>query len=267
VCLLPVIGLIYAFRAFTHQRELAQQNAGLAQYNERLALRNERMALQVAETMVNAIDAKDHYTAGHSAAVAQWASDIAKMLRLSEHDVNVTHLASLMHDVGKIGIPDAVLGYPGKLDSKGWAQIKTHSRIGEGILKPIDGWSDLARVVLYHHERYDGEGYPTGAAGERIPLISRIICVADSYSAMVSDRPYRAKLSTHVAKAELTANKGTQFDPQVVDAFLTLLEQHDEDYQRGEQVDFNVEFQKVKFLRELPPEPDEREKAEAGAAA
>jgi hypothetical protein len=260
LCLLPVLGLVYAFRAFAHQR-------GLAQHNARLALRNERMALQVAAAMVNAVDAKDNYTASHSAAVAQWATDIAETLSMSEHEVKVTQLASLMHDVGKIGIRDEVLGYPGKLDSKGWEQVKTHCQIGEGILNPIEGWSQLATVVLYHHERYDGTGYPMGVAGEKIPLISRIICVADSYSAMVSDRPYRARLPVSVAKSELAANKGTQFDPLVVDTFLTVLEQHDEYYQRGEQVDFLKQFQKVKFLRELPPEPEEDGIAASGTAA
>ena len=260
LCLLPVLGSIYAFQAYAQQRELAVHNASLAR-------RNERMALQVAEGMVNAIDAKDNYTVNHSAAVAQWATDIAEALNLNEREVNVTQLASLMHDVGKIGVPDRVLQYPGPLDVEGWAEVRKHSAIGEGILKPIDGFGELAQAVLYHHERYDGKGYPMGAAGEDIPLISRIICVADSYSAMMSDRPYRDSLSTDAAKSELVANKGTQFDPQVVDTFLTLLEQHDDDYRRGKQVDFEVQFQKVKFLRELPPEPEEDELIAAAAGA
>jgi len=259
LCLLPVLGLMYAFQVYAQQRQLARRN-------ERLALRNERMALQAAALAVSAIDLKDNYTARHSAAVAQWATDIAETLELSRHEVNVTHLASLMHDVGKIGVPDEVLNAAGKLDPVGWALVETHCQNGEKLLHNVDDFGQLAQVVLYHHERYDGRGYPMGVGGEEIPLISRIICVADSYSAMVSDRPYRAKLSTQVAKSELVANKGTQFDPRVVDTFLALLEQHDDDYQRGEHVDFNVEFQKVKFLRELPPEPEEGE-LPVGAAA
>ena len=110
----------------------------------------------------------------------------------------------------------------------------------------------MARVILYHHERYDGRGYPFGAAGEDIPLISRIIGVADSYSAMMSDRPYRERLPLDVAREQLELNRGTQFDPQLVDRFLDLLGRHDEAYQRGEQADFKLEFQKVKFMRDLP---------------
>lgn len=260
LCLLPVFGLIYAFRAYAHQLELAR-------HNERLALRNERLALQAVASQVTALDLKDNYTARHSAAVAQWATDIAEKMGLSDHEVNVTHLASLLHDVGKIGVPDEVLNAPGRLDPVAWRLVETHCQNGEKILSNIDQFDELAKVVLHHHERFDGKGYPTGSAGEDIPLISRIICVADSYSAMVSDRPYRARLATSVAKSELVANKGTQFDPQVVDYFLELLEQNDEWYQRGELADFRVEFQKVKFLRELPPEAEDGEPAPQGAAA
>jgi putative nucleotidyltransferase with HDIG domain len=247
VCLLPVMGLIYAFRAYAHQRELAV-------FNARLAARNERLALQAVASQVTALDLKDNYTARHSAAVAQWSTDIAERLELGEHEVNVTHLAALLHDVGKIGVPDEVLNAPGKLDPVAWALVETHSQNGEKILNNIDQFDELAKVVLYHHERYDGSGYPNGAAGDEIPFISRIICVADSYSAMVSDRPYRKRLPVSVAKAELEDKKGIQFDPRVVDTFLALLETHDEKYQQGEAADFRVEFQKVKFLRDLPAE-------------
>jgi len=263
LCLLPVLGLIYAFRAYAHQRELATEKGRLAAHNERLALRNERLALQAVASQVTALDLKDNYTARHSAAVAQWATDIANALGLGEHEVNVTHLASLLHDVGKIGVPDEVLNQAAQLDGGGWALLESHCENGHKILSHIDQFDELATVVLYHHERYDGEGYPVGLAGEDIPLISRIICVADSYSAMVSDRPYRKRLFPEVAREELELKKGAQFDPEVVDCFLDLLEQNDLFYQRGEHVDFHVEFQKVKFLRELPPE-EEAPEAEAG---
>jgi HD-GYP domain-containing protein (c-di-GMP phosphodiesterase class II) len=265
LCLLPVFGLIYAFRAYAHQLELARSNGALADHNQRLALRNERLALQAVASQVTALDLKDNYTARHSAAVSQWATDIATQMKLSEHEVNVTQLASLMHDVGKIGVPDEVLNCPGKLDPIAWAMVETHSQNGHKILSSIDQFAELATVVLYHHERYDGCGYPVGAAGEAIPLISRIICVADSYSAMVSDRPYRKRLPISVAKAELEKCKGAQFDPHVVDCFLEILEEHDERYQQGEAADFLMEFQKVKFLRELPAESEEGREA-VGAA-
>ena len=259
VSLLPVMGLIYAFRAYAHQRDLAR-------YNARLAARNERLALGAIASLVTALDVRDNYTKKHSAAVARWSIDMARSLGLGEDEVNLIHLASLMHDVGKIVMLDEALKSSGKLDAIGRAMVESHSRDGANILSKIGEFRELAKVVLYHHERYDGKGYPVGLAGEEIPFISRILCVADSYSAMVSDRPYRSKLSTEVAISELVNNKGTQFDPAVVDCFLELLESHDDDYRRGEKVDFLLEFQKVKFLREreLPPETEDEA---AGAAA
>ena len=140
---------------------------------------------------MTALDVKDNYTARHSAAVALWATDIAQAMALSKHEQNITHLASLVHDVGKIGVPDEVLNFPGKLERDAWLLVETHCQNGHKILKTIDQFGELAEVILYHHERYDGSGYPVGLVGEAIPLISRIICAADSYSAMVSDRPYR----------------------------------------------------------------------------
>jgi len=248
LCLLPVLGLIYAFRAYAHQRELAQNNA-------RLALRNERLFLQAIKSQVMALDVKDDYTARHSAAVARWATDIAQRMGLGAQEQNLAHLASLVHDVGKIGVPDEVLNYPGRLQGEAWSLIEAHCHNGYKILKTIDQFQELADVVLYHHERYDGNGYPVGLVGERIPLVSRIICVADAYSAMVSDRPYRKALSVEAAKEEVRRHAGTQFDPVVVENFLAVLEEHDLAYQRGEPADFDLEFSSDRFLRELPPEP------------
>ena len=252
LCLLPVLGLIYAFRAFAHERELSRHNAALA-------LRNERLFLQAVKSQVTALDVKDNYTARHSAAVALWATDIAQAMALSKHEQNITHLASLVHDVGKIGVPDEVLNFPGRITGEAWSLIEAHCQNGHKILKTIDQFGELAEVILYHHERYDGSGYPVGLVGEAIPLISRIICVADSYSAMVSDRPYRKALSTEVAQGELRTHAGRQFDPVVVDYFLKVLAEHDLAYQRGELADFDLEFSSDRFLRELPAEPVEEE--------
>jgi hypothetical protein len=254
LCLLPVLGLIYAFRAYAHQRELAQ-------HNERLALRNERLFLQAVKSQVTALDVKDNYTARHSAAVAQWATDIAARMALSKHDQNVTHLASLVHDVGKIGVPDEVLNFKGRVTGEAWSLIEAHCQNGYKILKTIDQFGELADVILYHHERFDGNGYPVGLAGEKIPLISRIICAADAYSAMVSDRPYRSALPVEVAQEELRKHAGTQFDPVVVEHFLAVLAANDLPYRRGELADFDLEFSSDRFLRELPPEPVEEEEA------
>jgi len=252
LCLLPVLGLIYAFRAFAHERELSRRNAALA-------VRNERLFLQAVKSQVTALDVKDNYTARHSAAVALWATDIAQAMALSKHEQNITHLASLVHDVGKIGVPDEVLNFPGRVTGEAWSLIETHCQNGHKILKTIDQFGELAEVILYHHERYDGSGYPVGLVGEAIPLISRIICVADSYSAMVSDRPYRKALSAEAAQGELRKHAGKQFDPVVADCFLKMLAEHDLAYQRGELADFDLEFSSDRFLRELPSEPVEEE--------
>ena len=250
VSLLPVFGLIYAFRAYARQRVLATNNA-------KLAMRNERLALQAVASQITALDLKDDYTARHSAAVAQWASDIAETMGLGERERNLTHLASLLHDVGKIGIPDEVLKSPTKLDRVNWSLIEGHCYNGYKILKNIDQFDELATVVLHHHERFDGSGYPRGLKGEKIPLASRIICVADSYSAMVSDRPYGPALPPEIAVAELEIKSSTQFDPQVVTRFLDLLDASTESYRRGEEADFLMEIQRVKFLDDLaPPELD-----------
>ncbi len=250
--LLPVFGLIYAFRAYASQRQMAKNNA-------RLAVRNERLALQAVASQITALDLKDDYTARHSAAVARWAVDIAEALELPERDKNLTHLASLLHDIGKIGIPDEVLKSPARLDRVNWNLIEGHCYNGYKILKNIDQFQELATVVLHHHERFDGTGYPNGLSGGNIPLISRIICVADSYSAMVSDRPYGPALPPEIGMAELELKKGTQFDPVVVDCFLTILDALDDRYRKGDEVDFHVEVQAVRYLSDLPPDADDEE--------
>jgi len=250
LCLLPVVGLIYAFRAYGYQR-------GLAQTNEQLARRNERLALQAIASQVTALDLKDNYTARHSASVARWATDIAEHMGLSRSECNLAHLAGLLHDVGKIGVPDEILKSSRRLDAASWSCVDGHCENGYRILRNVEVFGTLAKVVLCHHERYDGSGYPLRLRGEEIPLVSRIICVADSYSAMVSHRPYGPPLSVEEAMMELESNKGRQFDPQVVDAFLAVLSEHDERYRQGSDLDFELEMKRTRFLRELPLEPEE----------
>ena len=234
---MPVLGLIYAFRSYSKERELAR--------------RLERFSLQMAASMITALDLKDNYTAQHSAAVAQYSLDIARSLGLSERECNLAHLAGLLHDLGKISVPDDILNATSKLDASEWALIEPHCQAGQKILGNMTEFSELSQIVLHHHERFDGKGYPLGVSGDAIPLISRIVCVADSYSAMVSDRPYRARLSTDFARSELVKMCGTQFDPEIATSFVKVLEDHDEQYRCAEHVDFHVQFQKVKFLRDL----------------
>jgi len=170
-----------------------------------------------------AVDAKDHYTRGHSEAVARYSVGIATELRLPTEDRFNVRIAALLHDVGKIGMPDTILNNPGQLDTHERDIVRSHPSVGERIVKQVPQLQKILPGILYHHERYDGTGYPCGLSGDRIPLIARIICVADSFDAMTSNRPYRSALTVDQALAELQACKGTQFDPPCVDAFIRWL--------------------------------------------
>jgi len=169
-----------------------------------------------------AIDARDTYTAGHSERVTQISLKIGQTLGLSPDQLYTLEIAALFHDVGKIGIPDQVLNKPGKLTDTEFNKIKEHPSIGVDILKTIEFLDKAFPIILHHHEKYNGSGYPSGISDETIPFESRIICVADSYDAMTSDRPYRKGLPHSVAVDELIKYKGIQFDPKIVDAFLKI---------------------------------------------
>jgi len=174
-----------------------------------------------------AIEARDPYTVGHSARVTQYSVAIAQELGLSSQEVEEIRLAGLLHDLGKIGVPDSVLNKPGRLSDEEYQAIRMHPALSMKILEPLPHLANLMPIIYHHHERYNGHGYIDGKAGEDIPLGARIIAVADAYEAMTSDRPYRKALSREEAVSELKRNAGTQFDPKVVDAFLRLLEKTD----------------------------------------
>jgi putative two-component system response regulator len=170
-----------------------------------------------------ALDARDHYTHGHSREVTEYAVAIAKEMGLPVKEIEIIRDAGILHDIGKIGIPDAVLLKPGRLTEEEYEQIKKHPEIGKSILQPVNCLADKIPLIYHHHERVDGTGYPAGLAGENIPLGARILAVADAYQAMTSDRPYRKALSMQIAIGELEKFKGKQFDPQIVDIFLRIL--------------------------------------------
>lgn len=163
----------------------------------------------------------------HSEKVSDYCYRIGQAMKLSKDMTEELKLAGLLHDIGKISVPDHVLSKPGKLDPKEWEQMKEHTIFGFNILRAADEYSNLALYALTHHEKYDGTGYPKGLAGEDIPLFSRIICVADAYEAMTADRPYRNALSEEVAISELKKYKGIQFDPKIVDVFITKVLKQD----------------------------------------
>jgi putative nucleotidyltransferase with HDIG domain len=178
--------------------------------------------LLTIQALTKAIDAKDHYTYGHSERVARYSLTIARAFGVSDKELTELHRACILHDVGKIGISEAILNKPNRLTSDEFSVIKSHPARGAEIMKDIPFLEEICRVTLHHHEAFDGTGYPDGIAGEEIPLHSRIMAVADTFDAMTSDRPYRKGLDAQVAFDEIRRNAGSQFDPAVVQAFLRV---------------------------------------------
>ena len=182
----------------------------------------EELTLETLSSLADLIDAKDHYTNGHSFRVAAYAKGMAKIIGLSEAEVEQIYLAGLIHDVGKVAIPELILRKPGKLDVEEFHTIQSHAPIGGDILHGIKEFPVFQEVARSHHERYDGTGYPEKLKGEQIPLFARIVTICDCFDAMTSDRSYRKALSDEEALSELKRNSGSQFDPKMVEAFLTL---------------------------------------------
>ena len=196
--------------------------------NSRLYGDLERTFLGTISSLAAAVDAKDPYTFGHSTEVTEYADAIGVRMGLPESERPTLHIAATLHDIGKIGIDSATLRKPGKLDAEERAAMERHPSIAADILAPLDFLKAAVPLILFHHERYDGHGYPSGVSGLTIPLGARIISVADAFNAMVSDRPYRAGLPLEVAVQELRDNSGTQFDPLVVEAFFEVLAERGE---------------------------------------
>lgn len=236
IWILPVFFLpaLAAQRLFVLYQEQAQLAEELASANSRL----ERANLSFASALVTTLDARDQYTAGHSAAVAIYAHDIAARMGLSEADQQLAHVAGLVHDIGKVGLPPGLLEKPGALTLEERRLMERHSEIGERILAKVDDYSEIAAIVRHHHERFDGNGYPDGIRDEEIPLISRILAVADAYNAMTSDRPYREAMPTRVARLRLAQAVETQFDTSVVAAFEAILAGASESYRLATRADF-----------------------------
>ena len=215
------------------QENLAQEVEKKTQEVKAQHEKLDKISMQIVKALSGAIDAKDTYTNGHSTRVADYSRKIAKHAGFSAKQQDDIYMMGLLHDVGKIGIPGVIINKPGKLTDEEFEKIKTHPALGEGILKNITEFPQLAVGARWHHERYDGKGYPDGIAGEDIPTEARIIAVADAYDAMSSRRSYRDVLAQNVVREEMAKGRGTQFDPDFADIMLAMID-GDTDYQMRE---------------------------------
>lgn len=200
--------------------ETLSHQVAVAVENSRLYTQIKKNFFETCQALAEAIEKKDIYTGGHTKRVVLYSMIIAKYLNLSSEQLENLRLSGILHDVGKIGIEDKVLKKQAQLDQEEWKIMQKHPELGYDIMSRVEDLRDVIVGMRYHHERWDGKGYPRGLKGEEIPLISRIIAVADTYDAMVSTRPYRKGMDPEVAYNEIIRCSGTQFDPQVVEAFV-----------------------------------------------
>lgn len=210
-------------------REVEKKTQVVKAQHEKL----ERISMQIVKALSGAIDAKDTYTNGHSTRVAEYAREIAKRAGFSEKLQDDIYMMGLLHDVGKIGIPETIINKPARLTDEEYHVIQTHPLLGAQILSNITEFPKFATGARWHHERYDGKGYPDGIAGEEIPVEARIIAVADAYDAMSSRRSYREVLTQEYVRGELAKGKGSQFDPVFTDIMLQMIDA-DTEYQMRE---------------------------------
>jgi putative nucleotidyltransferase with HDIG domain len=232
---IPALAAQRLFVLYENQRELTSD---LLSAKDQL----EQANMSFAAALVATLDARDEYTAGHSAAVAVYARDIAARMGLPDEQQRIAHLCGLVHDIGKIGLPPGLLDKPGALTLEERREMERHSEIGERILAKVDDYAEIAKIVRHHHERVDGEGYPDRLHCNEIPLVSRILAVADAYNAMTSDRPYRDAMPSRVARLRLAQAADSQFDTSVVAAFEAILAGASDEYRTGTRLDFDLEF-------------------------
>lgn len=202
--------------------------AAIAVENVHLRQNLQNAYLATVSVLADAMEAKDPYTQGHCEMVSRYARRIARTLNLSPRELSIVGYAALLHDIGKIGVSDGILNKPGPLLPEERELVRSHVRVGHDLIQHVPALAVVADAVLHHHEWYDGTGYPDGLQGEKIPIAARIVCVVDSYGAMISRRSYKEALSKDYARDELTRCAGTQFDPQIVQVFLEVLDNADE---------------------------------------
>ncbi len=207
-------------KSITQMKTIQKMNEQLVKSSQKL----EKSYMESIEMLRYTVEAKDPYTRGHSERVSDYSVLLGEKLGLSEEELHTLKIGGLFHDIGKIGVPDTVLSKPGKLTDEEFEEIKKHPSIGAEILSNATIFADIIPIVKYHHERYDGKGYPDGLAGLSIPYLARIAAIADTYDAMRSKRPYRDALPLDIVKEEFRKNAGTQFDPSLVPVFLEIIE-------------------------------------------
>lgn len=195
---------------------------GIAIENARLYDSLEESYRETIKALVNTLDARDVETREHSSRVVEYTLEIAREIGIAEKELDAIKYGAMLHDLGKIGVKDAILHKPGPLTPDEWEEMRQHSRKGYEMLQDVKRLKDALPIILHHHERYDGAGYPGGLAKEAIPIGARIFAIADTLDAMTSSRPYRAALPDEVAYEEIVKNSGTQFDPQVVEVFTSI---------------------------------------------
>src|SRR6266542_2685231 len=210
-----------------HLAELAAAQIGAILAGFEHEERAQRIYRKTLASLSNALEAKDAVTSHHTEEVVRLAVAVAAELGLDLEAVRNVELGAVLHDIGKVRVPESILNKPGKLTEAEWAIMKTHPEVGEHILRPIQSLHAVLPIVRHHHERWDGAGYPDGLAARAIPLGARIVSVCDAYRAMTEDRPYRAALSAAEARRRLLEGAGSQFDSECVSALLTALERHD----------------------------------------
>jgi HD-GYP domain-containing protein (c-di-GMP phosphodiesterase class II) len=207
---------------------MSRQLFSYDQENKSLVSILQRGYLETIRALANSIDAKDPYTRGHSARVTNVSLAIGRALKLPDDQLRILSYAGILHDIGKIGIPEGILGKKDRLDSQERHLIEQHPVFGERIIEPIDFLAPVRSLVRHHHERYDGSGYPDGLKGDQIPLMARILNAADTYDAITSTRPYQAAMNDEQAIEILRRVRGTQVDPQVCDALVTVIQNRPE---------------------------------------
>lgn len=226
-------GLFAAIKNELSKRDLIQKNEfyrqnldklkSLQKRNHKRAEDLEEIYESTLENLMTALDLRDVETFGHSRTVAKYSLVLAKILGIKDKTgLNNIKKGALLHDVGKIAIPDSILKKPSPLSPEEWEKIKLHPSLGYGLIKEIKSMKEIGNIILYHHERYDGQGYPTGLKGQDIPIEARIFALSDALDAITSHRPYSEEREFGEAKQEIDNNSGTQFDPTVVDAFNSL---------------------------------------------